>query len=86
VELVWDDSVAPETTLDFDAPHVSTSEVLAMFFGAFAAFATLYALVAWSDPVASNPVAIRAAVIPGVTMKQIVGESIEEHHEEEEEE
>ena len=38
VELIWDDSVAPETALDLDAPHVDTKEVLAMFFGAFIFF------------------------------------------------
>eukprot|EP00752_Nemacystus_decipiens_P015401 g13734.t1 len=27
-ELVWDDGVAPETTIDFDAPHMSLSEGL----------------------------------------------------------
>ena len=52
--------MAPETTIDFDAPHVSTKEVLAMFFGAFAFFGTLYSVVAFSDPVGSNPVALEA--------------------------
>ena len=31
VELVWDDSVAPETALDFDAPHYPLKTVLKSF-------------------------------------------------------
>lgn len=70
---MWDDTVAPETTIDFDAPHVSSSEVLTMFFGAFAFLGTLYALVSLGDPEGSNPVAPRATVIPPATMAQVVG-------------
>ena len=86
VELVWDDTVAPETAIDFDAPHVSTAEVLKMFFGAFACFAGLYGLVALSDPVGSNPVALRSSVIPESTMQQILGAEVVNTEEEEEEE
>lgn len=64
VELVWDDTVAPETCIDFDAPHVSTEEVLGAFGAALAFFAGLYVFVSLSDPVAANPVATRHAVIP----------------------
>jgi hypothetical protein len=74
--------VAPETTIDFDAPHVSTKEVMTMFFGAFAFFGTLYACVAASDPVGSNPVALRATVIPPSTMQQVVGAEVTEGDEE----
>lgn len=78
VELVWDDTVAPETTIDFDAPHVSTKEVLLMFFGSFAFFGTLYSVIAFGDPVGSNPVALRSTVIPPATMQQVVGAEVTE--------
>ncbi len=86
--MVWDDTVAPETAIDFDAPHVDTTEVLQMFAGAFLFFAGLYTLVSLSDPVGSNPVALRSNVIPLSTMQQIVGQEVtadEDHHDEEEE-
>lgn len=76
VELIWDDTVAPETTIDFDAPHVSTKEVMAMFFGAFAFFGTLYTVIALGDPVGNNPVALRSTVIPASTMQQVVGAEV----------
>jgi len=62
-ELVWDDSVAPESTIDFDAPHVSSGRVLLSFCAAFGFFAGCFALVYLSDPEGSNPVAPRSAVI-----------------------
>ena len=75
---MWDDTVAPETCIDFDAPHVSTTEVLQMFASAALFFAGLYTLVAVSDPVGSNPVALRSAVIPATTMQQILGQEVTE--------
>lgn len=62
--MVWDDSVAPETCIDLDAPHVSTSEVLWSIATVAAMFGALYTYVVLSDPEGSNPVAKRAAVIP----------------------
>ena len=62
-ELVWDDSVAPEATIDFDAPQVSSKDVLLSFFAALGFFSGIFALVAWSDPEARNPAAPRSAVI-----------------------
>jgi hypothetical protein len=32
-ELIWNDGVAPEACLDFDAPHVNSYEALAWWFG-----------------------------------------------------
>ena len=64
VELVWDDSVAPETAIDFDAPHVSTGEAVMMFLLGFAVFFGFYKLVAAADPASKNPVAIRDYVLP----------------------
>ena len=81
VELVWDDTVAPETALDLDAPHVDNKEVYGMFLGAFVFFGTLYSLVALSDPEGSNPVAPRSSVIPASTMQQIVGAEVAEEEE-----
>ncbi len=91
MELVWDDTVAPETCVDFDAPHVSSAEVFRMILVAIAGFTGLYAYVAWTDPVGSNPVALRSTVIPMSTMQQVIGAEVtaegaaEEGGEEEEE-
>ena len=71
--MIWDDNVAPETCLDIDAPHVSTSEVLATFFGAFAFFFGLYSFVSLTDPVKANPVAPRRAVIPPNVLENSLG-------------
>mmetsp|Transcript_17704 Transcript_17704/g.21534 ORF Transcript_17704/g.21534 Transcript_17704/m.21534 type:complete len:109 (+) Transcript_17704:200-526(+) len=40
-ELLWDDSVAPELTLDFDLPNYSFGQGLAMFAGGLAFFGGL---------------------------------------------
>lgn len=61
---MWDDSVAPETCIDFDAPHVSTREVMMMMLGMGAFFATVITLIKNSDPPKRSPVAPRSAVIP----------------------
>ena len=55
MELVWDDSVAPEAAIDLEGAHVSTKEVLMMLGGAFASFFVLYKLIEFGDPVGSNP-------------------------------
>jgi len=85
LELIWDDTVAPETCIDLDAPHVSTNEVLSAFSAAFLFFLGLYSVVALSDPVASNPVAPRSTVIPAATMRVVIGEDAQEEDEENEE-
>ncbi|GMH65278.1 hypothetical protein TrRE_jg7597 [Triparma retinervis] len=54
-ELVWDDGVAPELTIDFDAQHISSRKGLAMFAGGFLFFLSLFGLVAISDPASKNP-------------------------------
>ncbi len=63
VELVWDDSVAPEAAIDLDAPSVSNGDVLKAFATAFGFFGAVYMFVKFSDPESRNPVAPRAAVI-----------------------
>jgi len=45
-DALWDDGVAPELALDFDAPNVSTSEATWTFVGAFGAFAVLWTGIA----------------------------------------
>jgi hypothetical protein len=41
-DALWDDGVAPELALDFDAPNVSTKEALYTFLGTFSAFGVLF--------------------------------------------
>ena len=38
---MWDDSVAPETTTDFDAAHVETKEVFSMVIAAAVFFCNI---------------------------------------------
>tara|TARA_A100001015_G_C14935672_1_gene690342 strand:+ start:80 stop:370 length:291 start_codon:yes stop_codon:yes gene_type:complete len=64
VELVWDDSVAPEACIDLDAPQMSTSVVLWSVATVATIFGALYTYVVLSDPEGSNPVAKRETVIP----------------------
>lgn len=70
---MWDDSVAPETAIDFDAPHVSNKDALLSFMAAFGFFGIIYSLVALSDPVARNPVAVRASVIDHAEFRAHMG-------------
>ena len=89
VELVWDDSVAPETCIDFDAPHVSVTEALSGIALIATFFATVFYSIKASDPAARNPVATRSAVLPPdilVGMGYVVEGSEDEEEEEEEEE
>jgi hypothetical protein len=41
-ELIWNDGVAPEAALDFDAPHISKAEGLAWWLGGFGFFYAIY--------------------------------------------
>ncbi len=86
IELIWDDSVAPETCIDIDAPHVSTQEVVGVFLAAIGFFVGLYTLVSLSDPVGANPVATRHHVIPPnmLSLSLALKTSDGEHEEEEE--
>lgn len=54
-ELVWDDGVAPELTLDFDAQHIPKREGLLWWLGGLGFFAGLAGLVALTDPAGKNP-------------------------------
>lgn len=72
-ELVWDDSVAPETCIDFDAPHVSSGTVLKSFLAAMGLLATVFGLIRLSDPEGSNPVARRSAIISRESFETNIG-------------
>ena len=54
LELVWADACAPEAALDFDAPHIPTSEGIMWWLGGFAFFATLYNLAGTTNPAAKK--------------------------------
>jgi hypothetical protein len=62
--LVWDDQVAPETCIDFDAPNVDANEALRHFIYGILFFVSVRQLIAWYDPQAKCSVAPRETVIP----------------------
>lgn len=93
-ELVWDDGVAPETTIDFDAPHMSSAEALAWWGGGLAFFAAVFGLVSLSDPESKREALPRSATLPATafdprdlfkTEEVAAGDEGEEEEEEEEE-
>lgn len=77
---MWDDSVAPETAIDFDAPHVSTNDAVLSLMLAFGFFGAIYGFVTISDPVSRNPVATRSSVINHSSYRKHMGldETLEE--------
>jgi hypothetical protein len=87
VELVWDDTVAPEACIDFDNPSADSKEILQGWAVLGTFFATLVGYIYLTDPVGSNPVALRSTVLPfdGLKYELGLGPSQDEHHEEEEE-
>jgi hypothetical protein len=56
--------VAPEATIDIDAPHVSSGTVLKHFCLAFSLLFALYATIKYSEPEKRSPVANKSAVLP----------------------
>jgi hypothetical protein len=46
-DLIWDDGVAPEVTIDFDAPGVSRGKGFLMWLGGLGFFASVYGFVAF---------------------------------------
>ena len=70
---MWDDSVAPEITVDFDAPQIPGSVVLKSFAIAMGCLAGLYQLIKYYDPVAHSPVAPRTAVLDMEEFKYAMG-------------
>jgi hypothetical protein len=99
VELVWDDSVAPETCIDFDAHEtISSSQMWASFAAGMGFFLSVYLLVRLSDPPARNPVATRREIMTAKEYSELRGhlglgdvqaggdgDGVEEEEEEEEE-
>lgn len=85
-ELVWDDSVAPETCVDFDAQHVSSDKVFRSFLTAFGCIFLLYGIISISDPSSSNPVAPRSSVINHAAFRSHMGIASSNESEEEMEE
>lgn len=95
-ELIWDDGVAPETTIDFDAPHISMSEGLTWCGGGLAFFAAVFGLVSFSDPESKREAVPRSVTLPSSAFdprdlfKEAVAEEgadgADEDEEEEEEE
>mmetsp|Transcript_19928 Transcript_19928/g.24621 ORF Transcript_19928/g.24621 Transcript_19928/m.24621 type:complete len:119 (-) Transcript_19928:249-605(-) len=54
-DAMWDDGVAPEVTIDFDAPHITTGQAAKIWLSAFGGFFTLYQFCKWVDPPSKNP-------------------------------
>ena len=79
-ELVWDDGVAPETCIDFDAPHMSSSGALMWLAGGMGFFGGIGYLAYLSDPAGRNPAAPR--VLPYDGLKRALGKDGEANEEE----
>jgi hypothetical protein len=58
-ELVWNDGVAPETALDFDAPHVDSNTGLLWFLGGLFFFYANYKLIGWTGFLQNKKTAAR---------------------------
>jgi len=54
-ELIWDDGVAPEVTIDFDAQNIDTETGLKMWLGGIGFFVSLFQFIKWTDPESKNP-------------------------------
>ena len=54
-DALWDDGVAPELALDFDAPHISTREALYTWAGGFSMFFLLFQAIKASSSEDDNP-------------------------------
>ncbi|GLE03256.1 hypothetical protein PINS_up019182 [Pythium insidiosum] len=63
-ELVWNDGVAPETLIDFDAPHIPKYQALKHLGYALAGFATLMGVVTLYDPNSLRQAAKRGNHLP----------------------
>ncbi len=64
-DAIWDDSVAPEVTLDFDAQHIDSTTGLIMWLSGLGFFATLFQVVKLTNPEAKNPAVNRTMNIVG---------------------
>tara|TARA_B110000971_G_C19838151_1_gene421286 strand:+ start:131 stop:526 length:396 start_codon:yes stop_codon:yes gene_type:complete len=84
-ELIWDDGVAPELTIDFDAQHVGKWEGLAWWLGGFGFFASVFGVAALTDPVGKNPAVNREEAGHIVGSLRVATESVGSSDDEEEE-
>ena len=64
--MMWDDGVAPETCIDFDAPHVSSAKALMWLMGGLGFFGGLGFLVSRTDPAGRNPAVPRELPFDGL--------------------
>ena len=60
-ELVWDDQVSPELTIDFDAQHISSTEGLLWWLAGLGFFASILGGCYLYDPASRNPAVNRMA-------------------------
>jgi hypothetical protein len=67
-DAVWDDGVAPELALDFDAPHISSREALATWAGALFGFFVVYQTIRFvtGGALDDNPAFIHASDVVDV--------------------
>ncbi len=70
---MWDDTVAPETCIDMEAPHVSTKQMWTSVLVVAGIFAALVSAISLIDPEKNSPVAKRRNVIPFDGMKKEFG-------------
>ena len=71
-ELIWDDGVAAETCLDFDAAHVDNG--LLQFMGGFGFFAALATFIAIYSPKRLNQVTPRTDLVDPIELMKIEDE------------
>ena len=86
VELVWDDGVAPETCIDFDASFVSNTEVYSTFFGALGVIGLLFGFCKVLESMHISPVAPRSEVIPPNVVELFLGLSLVDHNDDDNDE
>ena len=54
-DALWDDGVAPELALDFDAPNISSQRALWTTLSVLTGFATFYQILKATTPTEGNP-------------------------------
>ncbi len=71
--MVWDDSVAPEAAIDYDAPHISLWEALKSFFAMAAFIGGIYTFLRLCDPEGNRPAAPRSTVLSAKNLRIDLG-------------
>ncbi|KAL3794847.1 hypothetical protein ACHAW5_004369 [Stephanodiscus triporus] len=72
-DAIWDDGVAPEVTLDFDAQHIDSTTGLVMWLSGLGFFATVFQVVKLTNPGAKNPAVNRKMNIVGENPVELGG-------------